>query len=131
MVCSFIPKLLRGIRPTIYGTGQKRRDFIFVDDVNAFHLLLIEDNRTNGQTYNVGTGTNYSIREIFDLIEAKLKTGLQPQMELDLPGEAEATMADVTDCRALGWEPRVGIDEGLERSIAYYRGQILNSVARG
>jgi len=53
VMSAFIIKLLRGERPVIYGTGDKRRDFVFVDDVNEFHVLCAFDRRTDGQTYNV------------------------------------------------------------------------------
>jgi len=124
VVSSFVTQLLSGSQPTIYGTGQKRRDFIYVDDVNDFHLMLLEDNRTKGKIYNVGTGTNYSVSEIFALVEGRLKTGLKPRYAPDLPGEAAVTLADIAEAKALGWRPKIGIDEGLERSIDYYRRNI-------
>jgi UDP-glucose 4-epimerase len=56
---AFIIKLLKGERPTIYGTGEKRRDFVYVDDVNDFHVICLRDERTNGKTYNIGSGMNF------------------------------------------------------------------------
>lgn len=125
VMSSFTTKLLKGQQPIIYGTGQKRRDFIYVDDVNDFHMILLEDRPTSGKVYNVGSGTNYSVLEIFDRIEAKLKTGLQPRFEPDMPGEAEITLADIADSVELGWQPRVSLEEGLDRAIEYYRKKIL------
>jgi len=127
-VCSFITKLLSNERPTIYGTGKKRRDFIYVDDVNDFHLLVLKDHRSDGKVYNVGTGINYSILEIFGLIEQKLRTGLEPKFEPDMPGEAEATLADIGENMELNWRPRVAIHEGLQRTIDYYRERVLKGV---
>jgi len=128
VVCSFITKLLRGERPTIYGTGKKRRDFIYVDDVNDFHLLVLKDHRCAGKVYNVGTGTNYSVLEIFNLIEEKLRTGLKPKWEPDMLCEADATLADIGENLQLNWRPRVEIHEGLQRTIDYYREKVLKSV---
>ncbi len=125
VMSAFILKVLSGIRPTIYGTGLKRRDFVYVDDVNRFHLLCLRDPRTHGRIFNVGSGVNYSIREIFDRIEAILETGLEPEYQPDLPGEAEVTLADISQNVALGWRPQVGLDEGLQRSIAYIRERVL------
>jgi UDP-glucose 4-epimerase len=121
VVSSFTTQLLSGIQPTIYGTGEKRRDFIYVDDVNDLHLTILRDDRTRGGIYNVGSGTNYSINKIFELIDAELKTGLKPKYAAELPGEAEATLADISNSLALGWRPKVSIQEGLQRSINYYR----------
>ena len=125
VISAFALKLLRGERPVIYGSGEKRRDFIFVDDVNAFHLRLLADPRTAGQVYNVGTGRNHSVSEIFKLVEDVLGTGLRPDYQPDLPGEAEATLADISRERGLGWEPRVGIEDGIGRSIEYLRRAVL------
>src|SRR5712664_1537488 len=102
---AFIIRMLSGQRPVIYGTGAKRRDFIYVDDVNDFHVLCASDARTNGKTYNVGSGVSYSVREVLDLIARQLGTNLQPRHEPDLAGEAEETLADITSARSLGWSP--------------------------
>jgi nucleoside-diphosphate-sugar epimerase len=121
VMSAFIIKLLRGERPVIYGSGEKRRDFVYVDDVNDFHLLCAFDGRTDGKTYNVGAGVSYSVREIFDRIAGLLGSKVQPLYQPDLPGEADQTLADIGLARALGWEPKVDLTAGLERSIAYIR----------
>jgi nucleoside-diphosphate-sugar epimerase len=119
VMSAFIIKLLRGERPVIYGTGDKRRDFIYVDDVNDFHLRCIDDGRTDGGTYNLGSGVNYSVREIYDEISSLLGVAIEPEFRPDLPGEAQANLADITAARALGWMPLVDLREGLRRSIDY------------
>jgi UDP-glucose 4-epimerase len=124
VMSAFIIKLLRGERPTIYGTGEKRRDFVYVDDVNRFHLQCMTDPRTDGRIFNVGSGTSWSVREIYDRIRAQLGSALEPCHEPDLPGEAQETLADIGAAQAVGWEPEVELDEGLRRSIAYIREHI-------
>jgi UDP-glucose 4-epimerase len=125
VMSAFIMKMLAGTAPTIYGTGGKRRDFIYVDDVNRFHLLCLRDPRTDGGVFNVGSGVNHSIREIFDAIEAQLGTGLGPAFAPDLPGEAEITLADLSESAALGWRPEVDLTEGLRRSIEYIKTRVM------
>ena len=129
VMSAFILKLLRGERPIIYGSGRKRRDFIYVDDVNEFHLRVMSDPRTDGSTFNVGSGTNYSVLEIYELIEGMLQTGLRPLHKPDLPGEAEATLAEISEALALGWRSCVGIEEGVQRSIDYIREKVMKDVA--
>jgi UDP-glucose 4-epimerase len=126
VMSAFIIKLLSGERPIIYGDGSKRRDFVFVDDVNDFHVRCISDPRTDGNTYNLGGGRNYSIREIYDAIATILGTSLEPEYRPDQPGEAHENLGDITAARSLGWEPRVGLHEGLERSIVYIRSHVLS-----
>lgn len=125
VMSAFIIRMLRGERPVIYGTGEKRRDFIYVDDVNDLHRLLLEDYRSHGKVFNIGSGVNFSVNEIYQAIEEILKTGLCPIYEPDLPGEAQITLADLTAAKSLGWAPRVDIREGLSRSIEYLRTQAL------
>ncbi len=127
VMSSFIIRMLQGDRPVIYGTGQKRRDFIYVNDVNDFHLVALEDQRTNGRVFNVGSGMNFSVNEVYQLVEDLLKTGLQPVYKPELPGEAEITLADLTAAKSLGWKPRVEIREGLKRTIEYLQNRVLKA----
>jgi len=126
VISAFIIKLLRGERPVIYGAGTKRRDFVYVDDVNDFHLVCALDDRTDGNTYNLGSGVSYSVREIFDHVRSVLGSDVEPRHEPDLPGEAEQTLADITRAQSLGWRPKVDLTTGLERSIAYIREHVVD-----
>ena len=134
VISAFIIKLAQGVRPTIYGSGEKRRDFVYVDDVNEFHLRCLSDPRTDGGTFNVGSGQSYSVREIFEVVRQQLGSSLEPVYATDLPGEALETRADVSAAGALGWAPATGIEEGVQRSIAYLREHVLSqpspSIAR-
>ena len=125
LMSAFIIRLLDGERPIIYGSGEKRRDFIYIDDVTEFNVLALRDPRTDGRVYNVGSGVNYSVNEVFSAVEELLKTGLRSVYKEDLPGEADVTLADIQNERELGWEPRVRLREGIERSIAYIKEHVL------
>jgi UDP-glucose 4-epimerase len=130
VMSAFIIKLLKEERPIIYGSGKKRRDFVYVDDVNDFHLLCVTDARTDGGTYNLGSGVSYSVRDIFDRLSGLLGSTVEPEYRPDLPGEADETLADVAAARALGWEPRVDLTTGLSRSIAYIREHVVAGSAQ-
>jgi UDP-glucose 4-epimerase len=125
VMSAFIIKLLRGEPPTIYGTGEKRRDFVYVDDVNDFHLQCLTDARTHGGTFNLGSGTDHSVREIYDTIQSLLGTAIEPDFAPDLPGEADRTCGDIGRARSVGWKPRVSLEAGLRRSIAYIREHVM------
>lgn len=129
VMSAFLLKLLRGERPTIYGSGEKRRDFVYVDDVNDFHLRTLTDARTDGRVFNVGSGESHSVREIFQLVRALVGSTLEPVYAPDLPAEAFETRADIGRARTLGWAPRVNLEEGLRRSLAYVRAQVLPALA--
>ncbi len=118
---AFIIKLLKGEQPIIYGTGKKRRDFIFVDDINDFHLMCMHDSRTDNEVFNLGSGKNYSVKEIYQIIARLLNSDLQPVHQPDLPGEAFANLADIRKAQNLGWQPRVDLITGLQKSIDYIK----------
>ncbi len=121
---AFIIKLLKGEQPIIYGTGEKRRDFVYVDDINNFHIQCMTDERTTGKVFNLGYGTNYSVNEIYSVIASLLKSDIKPVHKPDLPGEAFANLADITEARKLGWEPKTDLATGLGKSIEFIRREI-------
>jgi UDP-glucose 4-epimerase len=127
VMCSFILRMLKGERPVIYGTGEKRRDFIFVDDVNDLHIKVLENPASEGMVVNAGTGTNLSVKEVFQLVEEEMQTGLKPVYKPDLPGEAQVTLADITRAKSLGWAPKIAVREGLRRSIQYLKEKTLDA----
>src|SRR5262249_38196463 len=124
VMSSFALKLLAGEPPVIYGTGEKRRDFVYVDDVNRFHLQCLTDERTVGRVFNLGSGTNLSVNEIFQRLAGLLGVRIEPIRNPDLPGEAEVTLADITAAKAVGWTPTTDIDTGLRRTLDYLRSTI-------
>ena len=124
---AFIIKLLKGETPVIYGNGHKRRDFIHVDDINDFHILCMKDDRTTGNVYNLGSGINYSVQDIYKIISEKLDSQIVPFFKPDLPGEAFANLADISKAKELGWEPKIDLNDGLTSAIEYIR----NEIAKG
>ena len=121
---AFIIKLLKGEQPMIFGSGEKRRDFVHVDDVNDFHLLCMQDERTTGKVFNLGSGQNYSVNEIFRIVRDLLGSKLEAIYKPDLPGEALETLANIERAKALGWRPRVGLKEGLQSSIDFIKNEM-------
>lgn len=121
VMSAFIIRLMRDEQPVIYGTGEKRRDFIHVDDVNNFHLLCIDDSRTDGRVFNLGSGVSYSVKEIYQQVAKLLESKTTPAYRPDLQGEAEETLADISAARALGWGPKTTLEQGLASFVDYYR----------
>jgi UDP-glucose 4-epimerase len=118
---AFIIKLLRGEQPVIFGSGEKRRDFVYVDDINDFHMQCLTDSRTDGRVFNLGSGTNHSVLSIYRTIAGLLGSDIRPRHEKDLPGEAEANLADIGAAKALGWTPKTDLETGLRLSIDFIR----------
>jgi UDP-glucose 4-epimerase len=121
MFSAFIINMLNGHPCTIWGDGEKRRDFIFVDDINDFHLQCIWDDRTTGNTYNLGSGENYSVNEIYDMLCVLMNQFGKPEYRNGASWEAEVTLADISKAKALGWAPKTKLEDGLMDSIEFLK----------
>lgn len=128
LMCALIINLLKGEAPTIYGNGSKRRDFIYIDDVNRFHEMLINKEKINKKTFNIGFGKNHSVLEVFEILQKLLKVEISPKHGKDLPGEAFQNLADISNAKSLGWEPKINLEDGLKLSIDYIRNNILKLI---
>lgn len=124
VMSAFIIKLLRGETPIIYGTGEKRRDFVYVEDVNDFHLMCLKDGRTDNRVFNLASGVNYSVNEIYEMVSELLDIHIPPIRKPDLPGEAERTLADIGEATSLDWMPKTDIKTGLLNAIAYIKSEM-------
>lgn len=124
VMSAFVIKLLKNEPLVIYGTGEKRRDFVHVDDVNDFHLLCMRDSRTDGKTFNIGSGRNYSVQEICGILSDLMGTSRKPVYQGDLPGEAQETLADISQAKGLGWSPKIDIKTGLKGMIRFIQEEI-------
>lgn len=121
VMSTFILQLLNNQPPTLWGTGMQRRDFIYIDDLNDFHMQALEDERTDNRVFNVGSGVNYSIREILSYVAELLQLSAHPVHVSDLPLSPPETLADISDGLALGWRPRTEILDGIRKSIEYLK----------
>ena len=119
----FITKLLRGERPTIYGDGEQTRDFTFVDNCVQANLLAATAEGVAGEVFNVGAGKQTSVNELFRLIRSLIGiNNIEPLYAPPRPGDVRHSLADITKARErLGYEPSVSLEEGLERTIAWFR----------
>jgi len=124
VMSAFIIRLLKGKAPVIYGNGKKKRDFVYVDDINDFHLLCLKDRRTDNKVFNIGSGENYSVLEIYHLIGKLLNIKIKPTFKPNLPGEAQETLADISLAKKVGWKPKTNIETGLWEMIEYIREEI-------
>jgi len=120
VVAIFTRQMLQGERPTIFGKGDKTRDYVHVSDVVTANLLAMEGDG-NG-VYNLGTGVETSDQEMFNLL-ADL-TGYQgnPHYAPVREGEIYKIYLDSSKARKeLSWQPQVLLREGLKETVDYYR----------
>lgn len=124
VMSAFIIKFLKGERPIIYGNGYNKRDFIHVDDINRFHELCMGNSRTDNKVFNLGSGMNYSVLDIYKMIANLLKNKKAPLFRKELSGEAKETLANIYAARRLGWKPKISLEKGLLGMIDYIQEEI-------
>lgn len=125
---AFIIKLLNHEQPTIYGDGSKKRDFIYVDDVNSFHLVCMKNKMTDNMVFNVGSGKNYSIKYIYDRIKFLLNSDIEPNYAKNFDFEAQNNLANINRALKTGWKPLVNLDTGLKLSIDYILSNVIQEI---
>jgi UDP-glucose 4-epimerase len=118
----FITKLLAGISPVVFGDGLQSRDFTFVENVVHGNLLAADAVDAPGKTINLADGRATTLLQLLSLLEELLDVEVKPIHEAPRVGDVRESLADITVARAvLGYEPKVTFEEGLRRSIDYYR----------
>lgn len=122
---AFIINLLKNKRPTIFGDGSKKRDFIYVDDVNRFHLMCIKNENTNNEIFNIGSGESHSIKFIFENIANILGSDIKPIFGKNFDFEAQENLADIDKAKKIGWSPKVSLQDGLKKSIDYIKENVI------
>lgn len=120
VVAIFIQKLLNGEQAIINGNGRQTRDFVFVDDVVEANLSVMGQ-QIQG-TYNVGTGKETSINDLFRILVEQIGSTCKELHGPAKQGEQARSVIDSTKLRhELSWEPRVELCEGLKRTVSYFR----------
>jgi nucleoside-diphosphate-sugar epimerase len=121
VIPKFVSLMLDGDRPVIFGDGEQSRDFTYVDNAVQANVLAAEGDVT-GEAFNVGTGGRVTVNELVETLNDHLGTDLDPIHDDPRPGDVRHSHADVSKARdLLGYDPEVGFEEGLERTIEYYR----------
>lgn len=121
----FVSRILSGDRPIVYGDGGQSRDFCFVENVVDANLLAATVPGVGGKGINIACGESISLLDLLRKLGDLLGRKIEPIFEPARPGDIRQSLADITLARQLlGYHPRVGIEEGLRRSIEYYKGTI-------
>jgi len=112
----FLNRLAENKALEIHGDGRQRRDFVHVRDVVAANILAFEhaqESGVHGEIFNVGSGENFSVKELADMISPNQIHAQARQ------GDAAATLADISKVKtALGWSPKISFADGLKELIA-------------
>ena len=126
VLAKFITQMLKGEQPTILGDGKQSRDFTYVDNAVEANLLAcsVPAMEVAGRVFNVATGRRFDLNETFQIL--KKLTGYPGKVNYgpERAGDVKHSLADLSRAtRHLGYTPKVDFEEGLRRTIDWYRSQ--------
>jgi nucleoside-diphosphate-sugar epimerase len=126
VLAKFITQMLAGEQPTIFGDGEQSRDFTYIDNAVEANLLACkaDASKAAGQVFNVATGRRVTLNETFKALQ--LLTGYSGQLKYGPArgGDVKHSLADISMAESgLGYRPTVDFEEGLRRTVEWYRGR--------
>jgi len=122
VISLFISALAEGRRPTIYGDGEQTRDFTYVANVVDGVLRACAAPGASGTVINVATGGRISLNALFRTLRDILGVRVEPIYAEPRAGDVRDSQADITRARTLlGYEPTVSLEEGLRKTVEWYR----------
>jgi UDP-glucose 4-epimerase len=124
----FMKHLLARTTPTIFGDGEQSRDFTYVEDVAALCLKASLAPGVAGKMYNAGNGGRFTLKFIWETLQNMEGVKIPPNFGPPREGDVRHSMADTTlAVRNLGHAPRFTIEEGLKRTLEWYRTQTIKT----
>jgi nucleoside-diphosphate-sugar epimerase len=122
VISVFASSLLQNRSPNIYGDGGQTRDFTYVANVVDGVLRACEAPKAGGEVINVATGGRISLNDLFEEMKRIVGASVAPTYAPPRQGDVRDSQADIRKAKALlGYEPVVPFDEGLKRTIEWYR----------
>jgi len=124
VLAKFITAMLRGEQPTIFGDGEQSRDFTYIDNAVSANLLACQAPaaRAAGRVFNVATGRRVSLNETFKLLQGLTGYSGPPAYGPEREGDIKHSLAEISKAEAaLGYKPNVDFEEGLRRTVEWYR----------
>ncbi|CUQ68085.1 GDP-L-fucose synthase family protein [Candidatus Nitrospira inopinata] len=112
-----------GVAPTLWGSGTPRREFLHVDDC-AEACLSLMDGYSGEEIVNVGAGRDISIAELATLVAEAVGYRGEIRWDRTKPDGTPRKLMDSSKVLAMGWRPRIGLREGIERTYEWYRAQV-------
>ena len=122
VISLFISALCEGRRPTIYGDGEHTRDFTYVANVVDGVLRACQAPGVSGETINVATGSRISLNQLFLAVRDLVGARMEPLYATVRAGDVRDSQADIQKARRLlCYEPTVSFEDGLKKTVEWYR----------
>ncbi len=120
-IFSFTKMLFDDKQPVVFGDGEQKRDFTYVDDVVEANLKVLE-RKPKGAVMNIGFGENISINDLLKLLIKITGKNVQPTYKEKVKGDVSSTWANIDKAkRVLNWQPKTNIETGLKNFLRWYK----------
>src|SRR5229473_5602531 len=132
VLAKFIVQMLKGEQPTIFGDGEQSRDFTYVDNAVDANLLACQApaGEVAGRVFNVATGRRIDLNETFRVLKKLIGYKGEVEYGPERAGDVKHSLADMSRAeKHLGYKPKVDFEEGLRRTVEWYRGQMKLATA--
>jgi len=127
VLSKFVAAYERGDTPVIFGDGEQSRDFTYVDNVVDATLRACTAPAATGTVINVGVGRSYTLNQTIAILNAIFGRQVKPRYDPPRKGDALHSLADISLARqALGYEPLVSFEQGLRRTVEWFRAEAAN-----
>jgi len=127
VISLFISALCDGRRPTIYGDGEQTRDFTYVANIVDGVLRACHAPAASGEVINVATAGRISLNQLFAIVKREVGSSLEPNYSDPRAGDVRDSQADIGKAqRLLGYTPTVSFEEGLRRTVKWYRESMVS-----
>ena len=125
VIAIFADKMLKGEQPVINGDGKQTRDYVYVSDVVRANVLALT--HSSSDIFNIGTGIENDVNTLFRIIKKFSGVACEEKHGEAKIGEQLRSVIDHSKAKKiLGWEPTVMLDEGLRRTVEFFREKIKN-----
>ncbi len=124
VLAKFITLMLRGEQPTIFGDGEQSRDFTYIDNAVDANLLacLAPADQVAGKVFNCATGRRTTLNETFKLLQGLTTYTGEPKYGPERSGDIKHSLADISKAEAaFGYKPIVHFEQGLRKTVEWYR----------
>jgi nucleoside-diphosphate-sugar epimerase len=122
VILLFLNRLLKNMPPMIFGDGEQKRDFVYIQDIIEANMLALHSKNAIGQVFNIGTGTEVSINEVSRILKELMnKTDVQDTHSAPRPPDVRRGFADIEKAKKIiTYNPKYSIKKGITDLIKHY-----------
>jgi UDP-glucose 4-epimerase len=135
----FIKRVLEGKPPIIFGNGNQRRDYVYIDDVVEANVLAIKNEAAHGKVFNVGGNQAFNVKDVADIVIKQIDPNLKPIFDDPKPGESsdyqpnrKRLIGELIDFvldssyikKILNFEPKTNFEDGIKKEINWVKNNL-------